>query len=277
MSSLSNITSDIHLSHPEQWSLELSLLPAAINFILHNRLQADSLIVRSIKLDTTSGDYLKAVENAVYDNPVLLEDYARVQVAVYSPHFVLLPPTVTTDDDTEALLHAAYADSEGEAMLTALPHCGLSIVSEVANGLQSFLQRTFNTPVVCHHLFPLCEHYEQLNAHATISRMFVNLNEHSMDMVVYRKGRLEIANTYNFRTVDDAVYFVLAAYEACGMDRMTDEIQLTGSRTLREQLTPVLRRYINYVMPAIYPAAALKLGHDAMQAPFDLIMLALCE
>ncbi|MBQ2485271.1 MAG: DUF3822 family protein, partial [Muribaculaceae bacterium] len=83
--------------------------------------------------------------------------------------------------------------------------------------------------------------------------------------------------TFNYRSMDDAAYFILHAYDSLKMNRLSDEIQLSGDRDVREQLTPLLRRFINYVMPAIYPAAALRLGHDAMKAPFDLIMLALCE
>ena len=61
------------------------------------------------------------------------------------------------------------------------------------------------------------------------------------------------------------------------MDRQRDELQLAGDRRVRDELAPELRRFIAYVMPAIYPARAMQLSHDAMQAPIDLIYLALCE
>ena len=229
MSSLSNSTSDLHLSQPELWQFYLALMPRSIDFILYAPSQDDSLVVRSLALDNSGGDYLKAVENVVYDNPVY-----EVSGTV-------------------------------------------GIVSEVPQGVLPFVQRTFNNPPVVHHLYPLCEHFERLNAHSSIARMFVNLSPHRMDLVVYRQGRLELANTFNYRSMDDAAYFILHAYDSLKMNRLSDEIQLSGDRDVREQLTPLLRRFINYVMPAIYPAAALRLGHDAMKAPFDLIMLALCE
>ncbi|MBQ1724244.1 MAG: DUF3822 family protein [Muribaculaceae bacterium] len=277
MSSLSNSTSDLHLSQPELWQFYLALMPRSIDFILYAPSQDDSLVVRSLALDNSGGDYLKAVENVVYDNPVLLNDFHSVRVLIDAPHFVIVPPTVSDNDDLDALLRIAYPDAQGEAMLCRLPHCGMGIVSEVPQGVLPFVQRTFNNPPVVHHLYPLCEHFERLNAHSSIARMFVNLSPHRMDLVVYRQGRLELANTFNYRSMDDAAYFILHAYDSLKMNRLSDEIQLSGDRDVREQLTPLLRRFINYVMPAIYPAAALRLGHDAMKAPFDLIMLALCE
>jgi hypothetical protein len=58
---------------------------------------------------------------------------------------------------------------------------------------------------------------------------------------------------------------------------LTDELQLTGDGGQRASMTPELRKYVKYVMPAVYPAAAMRLGRNAMQAPLELILLALCE
>ena len=61
MSSLSNSTSDLHLSQPELWQFYLALMPRSIDFILYAPSQDDSLVVRSLALDNSGGDYLKAV------------------------------------------------------------------------------------------------------------------------------------------------------------------------------------------------------------------------
>ena len=53
--------------------------------------------------------------------------------------------------------------------------------------------------------------------------------------------------------------------------------QLTGERTMCASMTPVLREFVKFVMPAVYPAAAMQLGRNAMQAPLELILQALCE
>ena len=57
----------------------------------------------------------------------------------------------------------------------------------------------------------------------------------------------------------------------------TDELQLIGDRTVRDAVAPMLRNYVTYVMPAIFPAASMRMGHDAVKTPFDLILLLLCE
>ena len=50
-----------------------------------------------------------------------------------------------------------------------------------------------------------------------------------------------------------------------------------GDNELQSTMLPMLREYVKNVMPAAYPAAAMRLGRNAMQAPLELILLALCE
>ena len=78
MSNLSNTTSDIHIEHPEYWTLLLELCPGRLRYMFYDVDQDNSLIAGDIALDLSAGSYLKALENAVYDNPVLLDDYKQV-------------------------------------------------------------------------------------------------------------------------------------------------------------------------------------------------------
>ncbi|MCQ2288020.1 MAG: DUF3822 family protein [Muribaculaceae bacterium] len=269
-------TTKINIQQPELWTLQMSLDSKTLDYILYTDAQEDSLIMGSIELDTSAGKYLRQVENAVYDNPFLLDDYKEVRVIYNSPHFVLLPQEY---DEIEAqeVFDTHFPDSDGEMAMCSLKRCGVNIAFEIPKGVLGFMQRTFFTPPVFHHLHPLCEHYKRINDGSEIARMFINMSDSHMDMVVYQNGRMVLANSFDYRTPQDAAFFALHTWDSMGMDRLNDEVQLTGDKAQRDAIAPILRKYIGYVMPAIYPAAALRLGQNAMKAPFDLIMLALCE
>lgn len=277
MSSLSNTTSDIHIQHPEQWCLELSLKEKELEYLFFSEAEENSLISGAIKFDESFDDYLKAVENAIYDNPVLLDDYKQVRIIVHSQHFLIFPHEVDDDSDAETFFDAAYPNTEGDFALCRLKDCGVNIGFKCATGLTGFLQRTFNNPDIVHHLYPLCEHFKAANNDSGIARMYLNMSDDSMDLLIFNKGALQLANTFSFHTPDDALFYALHAWKSYGLDATKDEIQLTGDKAARDTIAPMLRRFVSYVMPAIYPAAALKIGQDAVKAPFDLILLALCE
>lgn len=265
---------DINIQHPEAWELLVSIDDQRVDYILFTPAVVGSLLMGRVP---RTDDSLKALEDAFYDTPQLLNEYKRVRVVVHSRHFVLLPGD-TPDDDCIELVHVAFPADDGDAAVCLLPLNGVKIAYLMPRGLQAFLGRTLNcNDNVYHHLYPLCEHFKDLNRSDDISRMFLNLTAETMDLAIYRQGRFMCANSYQFTNAQDAAYFALNAWRTHGLDQLTDEMQLTGDRTMRAAMTPMLREFVKFVMPAVYPAAAMRLGRNAMQAPLELILLALCE
>ncbi|MBR4830034.1 MAG: DUF3822 family protein [Muribaculaceae bacterium] len=265
--------SNINIQHPEAWDLLVSIDDRQVNYILYSPAVANSLIIGEVK---RTDDSLQALEDAIYNTPLLLNEYHQVKLIVHSPHFILLPQDVD-DEDCVMLLRHAFPNNEGDTAVCTMPKNGVKIAFMMPNGMQAFIGRTFNYPSICHHLLPLCEHFKELNRSDDISRMFINLEHDSMDIAIYRDGRLQLANTYPFSNAQDATYFALNAWRAYNLDQLTDELQLMGDTEVRASMTPEFRKYVKFVMPAVYPAAAMRLGRNAMQAPLNLILLALCE
>lgn len=277
MSNLSNSTSEIDIQHPEFWTLQLNLCEKSLLFSLHDIDEDNSLIVGNINLDLSGNNYLKALENAVYDNPVLLNDYRKVRVMAESSHFALLPPQFGSEDDALEVFKAQFPNHEGDFALCTLPRCNCHIAFSMPEGVIPFLQRTFNMPPVFHHLYPLCEHYKGHDANRGVACMHLNLRQDFIDIVIIKNHELAMANTYSCSQAQDIVFYTLHAWKAYGLDATKDELLLTGPKNLRDMVTGSLRQYIGYVMPAIFPASALKIGQDAVKAPLELILLALCE
>lgn len=265
--------SKIDIQHPEAWELLVSIGDRRVDYILYSPSVANSLMMGEVALDD---DSLQALEDAVYDLPLLLNEYRRVRIVVQSQHFVLLP-IEASDDDCALLIRQAFPEEEGDVETCVLQRNGARVAYLVPRGMKAFLGRTFNYPDVCHRLLPLCEFFKEEQGGAAMSRMLLNLYDGGMDMVIYRDGELQCANCYRFDDVQDAAYFAMNAWRTYDLDQLTDELQLIGDASMRESLTPVLREYVKRVMPAVFPAAAMRLGRNAMQAPLELILLALCE
>lgn len=263
----------IEIQHPEAWELLVMIDDRQVNHILFTPHVANSLVLGRVE---RTDDTLKGLEDAIYDTPELLNEYKRVRVLVNSGHFILLPQD-TEDADCLFLVRTAFPGDDGEALVNYLPSTGVKIACLLPNGLQAFLGRTFNYPQVCHRLAPICEHCHESSQGSDATRMYVHLSPGMMDVFIFREGKVQCVNTYPYPHVDDAVYYVLNAWRTHGMDQLSDELQLMGDNVMCAQLTPELRKYVKHVMPAEFPAAAMRLGRNALQAPLELILLALCE
>ena len=263
----------LDIQRPEAWELLVAIGEKQVDYILYTPSVANSLIIGQVKL--TDGS-LEALEDAIYNTPELLNEYHRVRVLVHSRHFVLLP-IETSDDDCASLVREAFPDDDGDTAVCPMPQNGVKSVFLMPRGMQAFLGRTFNYPAVYHRLQPLCEHFKGLDHGSGVSRMFLNLDAERMDLGIYQDGKMQCANTYHFTNHQDAVFYALNAWRNYGLDQLTDELQLMGDRESCAAMTPELRKFVKLVMPAVYPAAAMQLGRNAMQAPLELILLALCE
>lgn len=276
MSSLSSLTQDIEIQRPELWTLIVRVGMSAVKFILYNDAEENSLISRELPLNIGAGDYLKALENCIYDNPVLLQDFKKVAVLVESSHFVLLPNNMADDDVMQEVMDYVYANDGGDRDVCNMINGKVSVAYALNKGVIAFLRRTFYNPDIVHQLVPLVRYSCEKSEKSSIAKMFVHVADDCMDVCVCRKGELLMANTFGYRSIDEAAYYILNVWQNLGLDVYSDELQISGEKTVREQLMPQLRKYISYVMPIIFPASAMKIGQDAIKAPFDLILLSQC-
>lgn len=262
---------------PELWNLAMKFERDAVQVVLYSPLEENSLIYRELALDPDAASYVASVEDAVYDNPLLLSDFQRVSCVVDSPVFMAVPKDVEDLNDREDMLLATFPGFDGEIYENDLSSRDAVMMVGLEKELSGFLARTFFNCRVYHHLTPLCRYFLAESRRGNTRRMYANLRGDSLDVLAFDHGKLLVANTFEYREPTDAIYYILATFTSLGLDRMADELLLSGDAGVREKITPDLRNYVSYVMPVIFPSTMFRAGRDAMQAPFDLIILPLCE
>lgn len=278
----------LDIQHPSLWRLLLHLDAAELTAALMNTAEDASLHLLRIPLP--DGPSLAALEEAVYANPLLLSDFRKVDIVVRSPHFILAPG-IMDDADCDRLASTFVPDATAlsrpfaDRFSTAVDD--IVNVWAVADGAAAnFLARSFNAPAFHHHLSPLVKYFGRSNSLGNSAKLYINLHttpddglsRGQADIIAFgHGGRLVMANTIRFESIDDAGYYILSAAKTSGLNLSSDEIILGGDTTLRAAVIQRLRNFASYVMPAIFPAAALQAGPAAMTMPFPLALIPLCE
>lgn len=265
------------IKEPRLWRLALRLDSRALHVMLYNVVEDNSLIYRSIPLDSAAPSMLRALEDAVYDNPALLSDFSRIDCVIETPNMLIVPTDLDTADLRYKMMAEAHPDFSGEVLSCPLQGLGMTILMGIENELLGFLRRTFNNPRIHHHLAPLCRYFHSKSRMGNTGKMYANFHDSHIDLIAFGKDSLTLANTFEYREPIDAVYYIMACRRQLALDPSSDELFLAGDSSAREAVTPTLREYLAYVMPVIFPSAMFRAGHDALRAPFDLIILPLCE
>ncbi len=259
------------------WNLLLKISDDALHVVLYSIVEDNSLILRKFQFDPTATSKLQALENIIYDNPLLLNEFRRIHCVVEPDHTMVIPAEVTDTDDRELIFKAIYPDFRGEIIAEDNGSRNSISLIGIPSELNGFLRRPFHNASVTGHLTSLCRYFTAKSANANNMKMMANIRPGSLDLIVLHGGALLAANTFSFTDPMDAVYYILACRQRLGLDQWSDELLLTGDQTIREAITPRLRTYLSRVMPAIFPPQLFKAGKDAMLAPFDLIVTPLCE
>ena len=261
---------------PQMSRLALCVGDGILDVVVTSKVDDNSLIWRRIPLSGASGPMTRALEETVYDNPLLLAPFSHTDIVFDTRRFLVVPADRATDDRAEAMLETLYPNVEFEPLINEIPGNAV-IAAAVDADIMRFTGRTFPEARRMHRMTPLCRYFGSRNRSGNGGRMHVHLHGDFVDVVAYSSGHLLTANTFEAADISDALYFILAAANGIGFDDNVDRMMLSGDAKRREALLPKLRQYYPHAMPAIFPSAMLRAGSQALAVPFELSLLPICE
>lgn len=234
-----------HCSHTTRRRLRLEIADDCIDVLINAADSDDSCLYCRIAIDRSVSSRAKAVEELVYANPLLLCDFQKVDVVVRR-HDTLVAP-----GGFGAWLPC---DNACEILMGNMPQFGAQAICRVDSNLMKFIRRTFNAPAIYDHLSPLCNYLARDRRRSNRAKAYLQLSDRTADVIIIDHRGLQHAVSYAIGSPSDAVYYTLAAMLSVSFDRLEGELMIVGTPELRRQTMPILRKYVNSVMPLILPA-----------------------
>ena len=276
------------IENPRLYRLALQVDTDALRAVVWSTVEDSTMLTFSIPLDPTLSGH-KALEEAIYAAPVLLSDFAGVDIVIHTQAYMV----VSADLDEDTLRIAADycrltlsddAPASGDAIIHRdnIRSIGLDVAWAIAADTDRFLARTFRNPKIHSHIALLMRYFGRKSILGNSGKVYAHFSGQgtsgSIDVIAFgTNGRLTCAFTHPAQAPTDSLYYIMAAMKYAGLDPRTDEVLLCGDAATRDIMMPLLRRYAAYVMPVIFPSAALRAGREAFNAPFPLVILPLCE
>ena len=260
------------IDQPSIWQLVLEISAQAIEVVAFSPYENHSLIHESIPLAPDAESHLRAVEDAVYDNPLLLADFAKVTVLFDTQRFLPLPSGL--GKAAQKLLRKAFPpqpDIPASVIAVGMPSLGMTLAMELPDDMLGFLRRTFHRAVIIHPLVPQAVWLRSKYPARHRGKTLVNLRPDRTDVVILGDEEPLILNTFRVSDPMDSLYYILAGRQVNGLEP-TDEIFIAGNRRLRNEVGALLRRYVSFVMPAIFPSVMFRAVKASLGAPFEMIL-----
>lgn len=270
----SRLTTDM-IADPKLYNLGLMVGEKGMDVVLMSRVNDADFIYRHIDFDRNLEPF-KAMEEVVYDNPLLTADFGSIDVVVDNNRYFVMYAGDATPDEIGRRIDMLWPEQQTglrlEGLVSAAEPGKTVLVSGVQRDVLGFLRRTFNNPAISHRVSALTRYYAIKNRLGNMGKVHVRLGDNRTDIIVFNHQGLQLANTFTTKTVEDAVYYTLAVAKNLGFDEESDRVYVAGDSELRESFLASIRRFVPLVMPEIFPAALTVRGPSVMDAPFELLV-----
>jgi hypothetical protein len=257
--------------------LSIRLCPDGFSFSTYNVLEEDSFHTHRVDI-APGADFCARLQEQVYAREELLRDYQECHCTVVTRRQTAVPAAVS-EAEAEAMFRLVCPPAEAPEVLLHERHeaTGVHWVYALDEELHSFLTRTFqglqfHLPTATLHAYFVdkCKVGNQ-------AKMVAQIYPGDQQLLIYRKGRLQLANSYAEHEPSNILYYLLNTWTQCGLDNTLDHLLLIGDKQLLKELTPQLQPIVRETMPAVFPAGFFRLGQETLEAPWDTLLLSSCQ
>lgn len=227
-----------------QWHLALNISSRGIGAWLvpdRNLGRAPRIIMEETLQESEDG-LLSRIENAVYDNPTVLDDYSADIIIECDRQLWLPSELYPSDEDCAEAYIGVYGGDGYDVMVDDLGK--EKVAYSLCPGLRSFMQRSFSGARIWSQQSLLKE--AGMQPHDG-SKCVIDIRETSVDIVLLDRGVLQSAATHRWKTPGDIAYALINTLETYEVNPKETEAVFSGLREIRQSLGKTLTAYMKTV------------------------------
>lgn len=268
------LTNDM-LANPTLYRLILMVSDTGVDVVIKSRIEDNGIIHRRIDFNP-GAEPVAALEEAVYENPLLTADFHATDVIVDNNRFFLMSHADATEEETARRIALLWpydrTGIEYQAFVSPVEDGRTVMVTAVDRKLAAFLRRTWGNPRVIHRLGIAARYYAFKNKLGNMGKIHVRLAGGRTDVVALGRDGIMLVNSFETPSVDDAAYYTLGCAKYLDYDNDTDRILAGGDAALRDEYLALMRRFATYVVPEIIPP---EINAVSKNIPFEALLLPL--
>lgn len=267
------------ISQPELWRLVLMVSPESLYVALYPPVAREEIMWREFRFDAAAPSPLKALEDIIYDNPLLLCDFRQVDCILDTPEYLFVPAD-TPSDDYELLLSAVKPDAASAEVLPQPAGPDAMMLQSLQPDIIAFLKRTFYNITFRSRLSLLVNYFSAPQRELTERRAVALIDGQRLTLLAFDGRRMLAANDFSFSTAADAAYYVMASLQRLRFDTSDPSFTLAihgQSMTADGTLAAILRPYVTNIRAVPFPSLRYRASKSTLQAPFPLLIAPLCE
>ena len=187
----------------------------------------------------------KNLEDAVYNNPRLLDDFAT-RIIIYDPRTLFIPTEIAQESlgKEEELYKKVYTADDSDIMTDT--DDDITAVWAPAPGIRSFLMRTFPGARISCNLF---EKIKKLRDEKGGYALYLFARSHEADVILMHNRDLISASTQEWSHTDDLAFLTLNLLEIYNVPLNQSKISVKGAGTDSEAWKYIASKALSLTNP----------------------------
>jgi hypothetical protein len=113
--------------------------------------------------------------------------------------------------------------------------------------INNFLYERFGEFTFKHFSTILVEQILNAEKNSEKPKMYVNISDENFEITVVEKGKLKLYNSFEFKTKEDFIYYILFTAEQLKLNPETFELIFTGNIDSKDELYSIAYKYVRFV------------------------------
>lgn len=202
--------------------------------------------------DDDAAAVLPNIENAVYDNPRVLDDFSA-DIIIETEKTLWFPNDIAEEDAAvSSLFNQVYTADADDVFRDEFSDC--TALYFLCPGLKAFIQRTFPGSRIHSHQGVVFNRY--LRETDEGPAIYVDIHERLTSFLAFNDNSLLYALSRSSLSDNEIVYTIFNAIQTYSLPAPQTHIFLAGDKQRRMNISSMLRQSVGIVMPASLPAYA---------------------
>ncbi len=241
-----------------QYSLSIRIDPDGLSFSVYSHQVSRFIVLESMILQNTtafsSGESAKALfvdrlDGFFNQHPWILKPFRHTCLFINSLNYTLVPHALYDPLQKETYLEFVHRHVDSEIILDHFLNSAEAwVVYSVHKNLNELLNRHFSQAKFLHHAGTMVETILPRYRHSELRNpVFVNIRTGSFDIIVIKEGKLLYCNSFEWRTNEDLVYYLIFVLDQLALNPENVPVVLSGEIDPESLLYELIQRYIRHV------------------------------
>lgn len=222
-----------------------------------------------------------SIGNLIKAHPFLSSEFKEVLVCVEKANYLLCPKHLINGTSHNIFTLSNALDSDTEVLRTTdLVNLKSEIVHPISIELESEITSNFKHVKILSHIAPRIE--QEMNILRSINMevaMYAHIAEDALDIRVYKKKKLSLANSFYQTGKEDVAYYLLYSSEVMEVNPEETKLIISGNISIGDNTWLLLSNYwknISLADPLAQVEISEKLLSEQTSSYFHLTHALLC-